>query len=196
MRDKQSNVLKTVLIINGVMFLIEATAGILDRSTALLGDSLDMFGDAVVYAFSLYVLHKSLQWKARAAALKGVIMLAFGIGVLVEAFFKAISDVMPVAQTMSVVGASALAANLCCLYLLYRHRQDDINMRSTWICSRNDIIANSSVLVAALLVNILNSKWPDIIVGGMIAALFLGSAFPVLKEAFREMRAHDHPAVT
>jgi cation diffusion facilitator family transporter len=189
LRASQGRVLKLVLAINSVMFFIEATAGVMARSTALLADSLDMFGDAAVYAFSLYVIDRGPVWKSRAALAKGILMAAFGVGVLAQAVAKMLTGVSPQAETMGVVGAVALAANVACLSLLYRHRSDDLNMRSTWLCSRNDIIANCGVLVAAGAVAWLGSGWPDVVVGLAIAALFLKDAAAVLRDATGELRA-------
>lgn len=185
---KHRNVLVAVLIINAVLFIIEAAAGVLANSTALLADSLDMLGDSLVYGFSLYVLWRSAAWKAKAALLKGAIMTVFGAGVLVEVIYKMISGMVPNAETMGVIGTLVLLGNGICFLLLYRHRSDDLNMRSTWLCSRNDIIANLSVLVAAIGVRVFNANWPDILVGMAIAALFLRSAFTVLSESFAELR--------
>jgi len=188
LRVKQKNVLVIVLLINIVMFFLEFTFGILSKSTALLADSLDMLGDATVYSFSLYVIDKSAKWKAKAALLKGVIILIFGLYVFGEAIYKVALDVIPVAKTMGIMGIIALVANGICLGLLMKHRDDDINLRSTWICSRNDIIANTGVLVAAFLVSTFNSKWPDIVIGLMIALVFLKSAFHILKESLAEYK--------
>lgn len=188
LRTRQSGVLKTVLVINLLMFGVELVAGILSQSTSLMADSLDMFGDAVVYAFSLFVLYKSLQWRASAALLKGVIMTAFGIGVLIEAGSKVFTDIVPAAHAITWTGLAALAANTFCLVLLLRHRDDDINMKSTWLCSRNDIIANLGVLAAGAGVMFTGSKWPDIVIGGLIASTFLATSFGVLKEALDEWR--------
>lgn len=188
LRTKQKNVLLIVLLINALMFFVEFTFGILSKSTALLADSLDMLGDATVYAFSLYVINKSMKWKASAALLKGVLITVFGLYVFGEAIFKAMADVVPMAKTMGVVGLVALAANSACLMLLLKHRDDDINMKSTWICSRNDIIANTGVLLAAFCVSYFNSKWPDIIIGLVIAFVFLKSAFHILSDSIREFR--------
>ena len=126
--------------------------------------------------------------EAKAALLKGVIMAVFGIGVLFEAIHKIVAGIVPVAETMGVIGILVLLGNGVCFLLLLRHRSDDLNMRSTWLCSRNDIIANLSVLAAAAGVKIFNSGWPDIVVGGAIAALFLRSAFTVLRESLGELR--------
>ncbi|WP_141731711.1 cation transporter [Oligoflexus tunisiensis] len=188
LRARQSKILKIVLLINSVMFFIEFGSGIIAQSTALLADSLDMFGDAVVYAFSLYVLYKSERWRASAALMKGLIMLAFGLGVFGEAIYKAMGNVMPDAPTIGVVGTLALAANVVCLILLLKHKEDDINMKSTWICSRNDIIANSGVLIAAGAVAFTQSKWPDIAVGVIIAGIFLKSSFHLISEAWAGLR--------
>jgi cation diffusion facilitator family transporter len=188
LRGKHKTVLIGVLVINAVLFVVEAAAGLLANSTALLADSLDMLGDSLVYGFSLYVLWRSSAWKAKAALLKGAIMAVFGIGVLFEAIHKIVAGVVPVAETMGVIGILVLLGNGVCFLLLLRHRSDDLNMRSTWLCSRNDIISNLSVLVAAIGVKFLDSSWPDIVVGGAIAALFIKSAFTVLRESFGELR--------
>jgi cation diffusion facilitator family transporter len=188
LRGKHKNVLTIVLVINAVLFVVEAAAGLLANSTALLADSLDMLGDSLVYGFSLYVLWRSAAWKAKAALLKGAIMAVFGVGVLFEAVHKMLVGVVPNAETMGIIGSLVLVGNGICFLLLFRHRSDDLNMRSTWLCSRNDIIANLSVLAAATGVKFLDSSWPDIVVGGAIAALFLKSAFTVLRESFGELR--------
>jgi Co/Zn/Cd efflux system component len=194
LRARQGRVLVTVLAINAVMFVIEAAGGVFARSTALLADSLDMFGDASVYALSLWVLHRGAVWRARAALVKGAVMGLFGAGVLVEAALELGSGLSPQAHTMSAIGLLALAANVACLVLLYRHRTDDLNLRSTWLCSRNDIIANLGVLLAALAVAILGSGWPDVLIGGLIAALFLRSAASVVRDAAAELRRNQSVA--
>jgi cation diffusion facilitator family transporter len=196
LRAKHKNVLITVLIINAILFIVEAAAGWLANSTALLADSLDMLGDSLVYGFSLYVLWRSAAWKAKAALLKGVIMAVFGAGVLVEIIYKTISGIVPSAETMGIIGALVLLGNGICFLLLFSHRSDDLNMRSTWLCSRNDIIANFSVLVAALGVRVFGASWPDILVGAAIAALFLRSAFTVLRESYLELRILSSPSAT
>jgi cation diffusion facilitator family transporter len=187
LRGKHRNVLVTVLVINAVLFVVEAAAGLLANSTALLADSLDMLGDALVYGFSLYVLWRGAAWKAKAALLKGAIMAVFGAGVFLEVIYKTISGAVPSAETMGIIGALVLLGNGLCFLLLFRHRSDDLNMRSTWLCSRNDIIANLSVLLAAVGVRVFDAAWPDIVVGAAIAGLFLRSAFTVLAEAAAEL---------
>jgi len=188
LRGEHRNVLVIVLIINAVLFVVEAAAGLLANSTALLADSLDMLGDSLVYGFSLYVLWRSAAWKAKAALLKGAIMAVFGLGVLLEVIYKTISGIVPSAETMGIIGALVLLGNGICFLLLFRYRSDDLNMRSTWLCSRNDIIANVSVLAAAVGVKMFDASWPDIVVGATIAALFLKSALTVLRESFGELR--------
>jgi cation diffusion facilitator family transporter len=188
LRDKHRYVLSLVLAINASLFIVEAVAGLLAHSTALLADSLDMFGDALVYGFSLYVLWRSAESRAMAAMLKGVIMAVFGIGVLFEATYKMVAGVVPAAGTMGIIGILVLLGNGLCFLLLFGHRSDDLNMRSTWLCSRNDIIANLSVLVAAGGVAYFRSIWPDVLVGGIIAVLFLRTALTVLSESIHEYR--------
>ncbi len=186
-RLRQGRVLAVVLAVNLAMFCIEFGAGLLSGSTALLADSLDMLGDSFVYGFSLLVLHRSLAWRARAALAKGAIMAAFGVGVLLEAGLRLRAGLPPLAPAMVAIGTLALVANAYCFSLLWRHRTDDINLRSTWLCSRNDLIANGAVLVAAGLVAWFESLWPDVIVGIAIAILFLRTATLVLRESLAEL---------
>lgn len=189
LRDRQSSILKIVLAINAVMFLIELTAGLLAGSVSLIADSLDMLGDALVYGFSIYVVARGARMKAKAALLKGGIMAAFGLFVFGQAVYKMVVPLVPVFEAIGIIGVLALAANSLCLLLLWRHRADDINMSSVWLCSRNDIIANVSVLCAAVGVWLTGSGWPDILVGLGLAALFLRSALFVLRGAKKELRA-------
>lgn len=188
LRARQAGILRIMLAINVVMFALEFTAGWLGSSTALLGDSLDMLGDAIVYGFSLFVVARSLRWKAVSAGIKGLIMALFGLAVLLEAAAKLAWGAAPQPAVMAIVGTVALAANTVCLVLLTRHRGDDVNMRSAWVCSRNDLIANVSVLAAAALVVLTGSLWPDVIVGAGIALLFLRSSAGVLADAARTFK--------
>lgn len=188
LRNRQSSTLKIVLAINAIMFIIELTAGLLGNSISLIADSLDMLGDALVYGFSLYVVALGAIMKARAALLKGIVMAGFGLFVLGQAIYRIVYPQLPVFETIGLVGLMALAANGICFYLLWRHRADDINMSSVWLCSRNDIIANISVLFAAAGVWLTHSGWPDIAVGLALAALFLRSALHVLRESLKAIR--------
>jgi Co/Zn/Cd efflux system component len=185
--ERQRRVLQVVLSINVVMFLIEFLSGVLAHSTALLADSVDMLGDAIVYGFSLYVLSRGAVWQARAALLKGLIMAGFGVGVLAEVGAKLVRGTVPTAEVMGGIGLLALLANTVCLLLLWRHRADDINMRSVWVCSLNDVAGNAGVLLASAGVMATRSAWPDIAVGLLIAAMFTVSAVTVLGRARRAL---------
>lgn len=181
-------VLVAVLVVNAVMFIAEFVAGAVAGSASLMADAVDMLGDAFVYGLSLYALSRSARWKAGAALAKGGLILVFGLGVLVEVGIKIATGVPPSSPIMLSVGGVALAANLTCLTLLWRFRSADVNMASTFECSRNDVTANVGVLVAAGLVHWSRSPWPDILVGLAIAALFLRSAAHVLRAAWPEFR--------
>src|SRR5882672_4250207 len=173
------------------MFLAESISGILANSTALLADSVDMLGDAIVYGFSLYVVARGAVWQARVALPKGVIMAAFGGAVLAQIGVKVLRGLVPAAEVMGGIGLLALIANGACLALPWRRRTDDINMRSAWVCSLNDVAGNAAVLVASAVVALTESGWPDIIVGLVIAAMFGASAVNVIRSAKRAMQAPD-----
>lgn len=185
-----------VLVINLVMFAVEFTAGVLARSTALMADSVDMLGDALVYILSLYALDRGLRWRAGAALTKGVIIAAFGIWVLAEVVMKLMSSIVPTAEMMGVFGALALAANLTCLALLFRFRNRDVNLSSTFECSRNDVIANMGVLAAAVGVHFSGTVWPDVMIGSVIALLFFRSAIRVIRDAWPQFRSQRVMGVT
>ena len=146
--DKR-RVLMIVLLINAVMFFVEFTAGVMAGSSALMADATDMLGDALVYGVSLYALSKGDRWKAGAAVFKGVLILLLGISILVNVAIKLSTGVPPSSTLMLAFGAMALVANLACLSLLWRFRRQDVNMASTFECSRNDVISNVGVLIAA-----------------------------------------------
>ena len=188
LRGRQSSTLKIVLGINAFMFVVELTAGLLGHSVSLVADSLDMLGDALVYGFSLYVVARDARMKAKAALFKGLIMLGFGLFVLGQTVYRIAVPQLPMFEAIGAIGLLALAANGMCFYLLWRHRENDINMSSVWLCSRNDIIANVTVLFAAAGVWLTQSGWPDIAVGLALSALFLRSALHVLRESLKELR--------
>jgi cation diffusion facilitator family transporter len=194
-REGQRTTLQIVLAVNAALFLAETITGWLASSTALLGDSLDMLGDSLVYGFSLYVLAGSEADRARSALLKGVIMLLFGLSVLSGATWRMLAGSAPPSiEAMGAMGLIALLGNLGCFFLLWRHRDADLNMRSAWLCSRNDLVSNTAVLLAAAAVAWTASAWPDLIVGLGIAILFLHSAIGVLRESrakLRELGAGD-----
>lgn len=185
---RQSKVLWTVLGINIVMFVVELLSGIRSYSLALTGDSLDMLGDAIAYGSSLYVIHKGRKAQAKSALLKGCIMFASAIAVFSRATYQVFFNRTPELEVMSAIGVIALAANLFCLFLLTRHRNDNINMSSVWLCSRNDIIANTSVLLAAGLVFLTKSPLPDIAVGLLLTFIFAQSAGKVLRQSLTELK--------
>ena len=177
-------VLAVVLTLNALMFVVEFAAGLIAGSASLMADSVDMLGDALVYALSLYALDKGIRWKAGAALFKSSFILLFGIGVVIEIGVKIVSGVPPSSALMLAFGGLALVANAVCLGLLWRYRKQDVNMSSTFECSRNDVIANLGVLVAAGGVSLLNSPWPDIVVGSIIAVMFFRSAYRILVGAW------------
>jgi cation diffusion facilitator family transporter len=176
-----------VLGINLGMFVAEAGAGLLAGSSALLADAADMLGDAVVYGFSLYVVGRSPAWQARAALLKGGVMVALAAGALVQAGAALLESRPPAVSIMGAAGGLALAANLACLALLRRRRDDDLNMRSAWLCSRNDVAGNVGVLAAAWGVGLTGSPWPDVLVGLALAALIGRSAGRIILDARRAL---------
>jgi Co/Zn/Cd efflux system component len=188
LKKQQAKVLWMVLFINLGMFVIEFGMGIRADSLSLTGDSLDMLGDALVYASSLYVINKGSKAQAGAAFLKGTIMFLLAIAVFGRASYQIFAGANPEATIMSTIGVVALLVNLLCLLLLTRHRKDNLNMSSVWLCSRNDIIANTSVLVAAGLVFLTHSVLPDLAVGLLLTFVFAKSAGKVLSQSWREMQ--------
>ena len=185
----QRRVLVIVLLINAVMFVAEFGAGLIAGSTALMADASDMLGDALVYGVSIYALSRSDRWKAGAAALKGIVILVLGLSILVNVALKLHSGIPPSSTLMLLLGGAALIANLICLSLLARFRGQDVNMRSTFECSRNDVISNIGVLLAAGAVAAFSSPWPDVLIGSAIALVVLRSAVRVLGEAVPQLRA-------
>lgn len=179
----QRRVLVIVMVVNAVMFVAECSAGVVAHSSALIADSVDMLGDAIVYALSLYALARGPRWEAGAALAKGFIILAFGAAIVVEVGFKVSNGVTPASGIMLLFSSIALTANTLCLVLLWRFRKLNINMSSTFECSRNDIVSNIGVLIAGGLVAMLAAGWPDILVGGIIAIIFLRSAYQVIVRA-------------
>jgi len=188
LRERQSSTLKTVLGINAVMFAIELAAGLVAGSTALLSDSLDNLGDALTYGLSLYAVSRGARSKAKVALERAGLILIAGLFVLGQVVYRLIVPALPVFETMGVVSLLALLGNGVCLALLWKHREEDINMSSVWECSRNDIASNIAVFVAAGGVWLTRSGWPDLAVGLVLAILFLRSALRVLRDAISELR--------
>ena len=183
-------ILWTVLAINVAMFLVEAVAGLIAGSLSLQADALDFLGDAATYGITLFVLGRSLRWRASAALLKGGAMTLFGLAVLGNAVYQALNPGLPMAGLMGSVGALALVANVVCAALLFSPREGDANRRSVWLCSRNDALANLGVIAAAVGVHLTASGWPDLLVGVLIAALALCSGLQVIRQALTELRHH------
>jgi Co/Zn/Cd efflux system component len=181
-------VLWAALIVNAGMFLFEMVAGAAADSRALQADALDFLGDAANYAVSLAVVGMALAWRARAALLKSLFMLGFAGWVFGSAMLAFVNGTKPDAATMGAVGALALAANVGVALLLYRYRAGDANMRSVWICSRNDAIGNVAVMVAALGVFGTGSALPDLIVASIMAGLALTGGLQVFRQAKSELR--------
>jgi Co/Zn/Cd efflux system component len=186
-------ILWAALAVNLAMFAVEIGAGLAARSTSLLADSLDFLGDGANYAVSLFVLGMALQWRARASLLKAATMGLFGLWVAGTTVQHALAGTVPAAPVMGAVGTLALAANLAVAALLYRWREGDSNMRSVWICTRNDAIGNLAVLAAAVGVFSLGTGWPDYIVAAIMSGLALTGAVQVARQALAEL-AHTRRA--
>lgn len=188
LRDKQSSTLKIVLAINIVLFLVGIGAGIYAASSALMTDSLDSLGDALTYGLSLYAVYQGARTKARVAFFKGALILTAAFVVLGQLIYKVMFPAVPIFGVMGAVSVLALIGNASCLFLLTRHRSDDVNMSSVWECSRNDIASNISVFLAAGAVWFTQSGWPDIVIAAALVCLFLRSALRVFSNARRELR--------
>ena len=184
----QRRVFWTVLWINAVMFVVEAGAGWSAESVSLQADALDFLGDSVNYATALFVLGRSLTWRAGMALAKGITMFGFGAFVLAGSVVHAVVGASPSAPVMGVVGAIALLANVACAVLLYRFRSGDANLRAVWLCSRNDVIGNVAVLVAASGVLLSGTLWPDLLVGLIMAGLAMWAGGSVILQARGELR--------
>lgn len=186
-------ILWVALAVNLAMFAVEIGAGLAAQSVSLLADSLDFLGDAANYGLALFVLGMALQWRARAALIKAASMGLFGLWIAGSTIQHALAGTVPEAPVMGAVGALALVANLGVAVLLYRWRDGDSNMRSVWICTRNDAIGNLAVLAAAAGVFGSGSGWPDYIVAAIMSGLALWGAGQVLLHARGELQpAHDH----
>jgi cation diffusion facilitator family transporter len=186
---QERRILIIVLLINAGMFVAEFSAGLVSGSTALLADSLDMLADALIYALGLFALGRARHWRARTALTSGILQLLLGLGVATEAIWKTVADGLPDAATMGLFGAIALLANTVCFLLLARFRDGDINLRATWVCSRNDMIGNVGVLIAAALVVSTGSSLPDTVIGLGIAAVVIHSAWRIVTEAIEQLQS-------
>jgi Co/Zn/Cd efflux system component len=183
-----SRILWGVLAINAVMFLVEIGAGLAAGSASLQADALDFLGDAANYAISLIVVGMALRYRASAALAKGTTMGLFGLWVIGTVIWHSVHGTLPSAFTMGAVGFAALAANAASFGLLWAYRGGDANMRSAWICTRNDVLGNLAVLLAALGVFGTGTGWPDVIVAAIMAALALQGATTVVQQSLKELR--------
>jgi Co/Zn/Cd efflux system component len=181
-------VLWIVLAINAGMFVVEIAAGVAAGSASLQADALDFLGDAGNYVISLAVVGMALRYRAMAALAKGITMGAFGLWVIGTVVWHAIAGTVPEPITMTVVGILALIANAACALLLYAYRDGDANMQSVWICSRNDVLGNLAVLLAALGVFGTGTGWPDLLVAAIMATLALQGAWIVVRQARGELQ--------
>ena len=184
-------ILWIALVVNFTMFVVEIGAGFTAGSVSLLADSLDFAGDAANYGISLLVLGMGVVARARASLFKALCMLLFGIAVLATALWHLVSGTVPSAPTMGVVGTLALLANVGVAALLYAYREGDSNMRSVWLCSRNDALGNLAVLLAALGVFGTGSAWPDLLVAGIMASLATSAATQILLQACGELKGEQ-----
>src|ERR1044072_1345821 len=182
------NVLWAVLAINAVMFLVEIGAGLAAGSASLQADALDFFGDTANYAISLVVVAMALRYRASAALAKGATMGLFGLWVIWTVIWHSVHGTLPSAFTMGAVGFAALTANAASFGLLWAYRGGDANMRSAWICTRNDVLGNLAVLLAAIGVFGTGTGWPDLIVAAIMAGLALQGAATVVRQSLDDLR--------
>jgi Co/Zn/Cd efflux system component len=186
-------ILWIALIVNAAMFFVELAGGYRSGSVSLLADAIDFAGDAANYGVSLAVLAAALSWRARAAQLKAVCMIGFGLFVLGRASWGAWTGaIAPDASTMGVISILALVANIAVAWMLYAFREGDANMRSVWLCSRNDAIGNLAVMAAALGVAGTRTAWPDLAVAAVMALLALQGGWSVLRQAQSELATGEH----
>jgi len=184
--QSQRQVLYWLLGINATMFVIEMGIGLLADSTALIADSLDMLADAVVYGVALYAIGKSLLHKANAARISGFFQMALGVLIIIDIVRRSIYGSEPVSGLMMAMGAVALVANVICLLIIRKQRNEEVHMRASWIFSANDVIANLGVISAGVLVFWLDSRWPDLVIGVIVSCVVLRGAKMILEDAGNE----------
>jgi cation diffusion facilitator family transporter len=184
----QSTILWVLLLINAAMFVIELSAGLFAQSTGLIGDSLDMFADAVVYGIGLYAVGRSLLAKANAAMLSGVFQILLAFLVFADVIRRFISGSDPFYVVMIAVGTLALVANLTCLIIIWGQRKGEVHMRASFIFSQNDVIVNLGVILGGVLVWVLGSRIPDLVVGGFVSFAVLRGGLQIVRDAGNERR--------
>ena len=181
-----------VIIINFIMFGVEMMAGHISGSQALMADALDFFADGITYTISLIVIGMALRIRSIAAMAKGISLLLMGLWVMGSTIYDVFFLVTPKAEIMGVIGFMALVANLASVFILMRWRNGDANIRSVWLCSRNDAIGNVAVMLAAVGVFGTGTGWPDLIVAGIMASLFINSSIKIIRQSRQEMNGHSH----
>lgn len=184
---EQGKVLIILLGINALMFLVEITLGIISESTALIADSLDMLADATIYGIALYAVGRAGSLKIKAAFASGILQLLFGVIVAIDVLRRLIWGSDPESLLMIAVGLLALIANTICLLLIAKHRQGEVHMRASWIFSKNDVIANLGIIIGGGLVYLLDSRFPDLIIGMMISILVMRGGLLIINEAKGEL---------
>jgi len=189
--QSQKSVLYWLLAINTSMFMVEITLGWYAESTALIADSMDMFADAVVYGIGLYVVGRTALAKANAALVSGYFQAILGFLILFDITRRLIQGSEPLSEFMMLVGLVALIANVICLLLIHKHKDGEVHMRASWIFSANDVIANLGVIISGVLVWWLDNRWPDIIIGIVIAVVILRGSLLILIDARNELRKID-----
>lgn len=183
---QESRVLKILLGINAMMFLLEMTLGIISESTAVIADSLDMLADATVYGIGLYAVGRPLSAKIRAAHISGIFQILLGASVSIDVFRRFVLGSEPDSLLMIAVGIAALIANLICLQLISRHRGGEVHMRASWIFSKNDVIANLGIIIGGILVYMLESRYPDLVIGLAISIIVIRGGMQILKDVSNE----------
>lgn len=183
---EESRTLVLLLSINAIMFFVEITLGIISESTALIADSMDMLADAIVYGIGLYAVGKEVFVKIKAAHISGIFQIMLGVTVLFDIARRAILGSEPESFLMVVVGIVALMANIVCLRLISKHRNGEVHMRASWIFSKNDVIANLGIILGGVLVYLLDSRFPDLIIGLAISIIVIRGGIHIIKDANNE----------
>ena len=191
-KDKsQNDVLVKLLLINAVMFAVEFSVGWYAQSSGLIADAMDMLADAIVYGIGLYAVGKAIVQKANAALISGWFQLILGLLIFSDILRRIIVGSEPDSLLMIGVGMIALVANIICLKLIEKHRHGEVHMRASWIFSKNDVIANTGVILGGILVWLLESRWPDIVIGLLISLVILRGAKHIIQDAKQELRASE-----
>ena len=181
--NEQKQILYTLLAINGTMFVVELVAGIIGQSAGLIADSFDMLADSLVYIISLYAIGKAYAKKEQAARISGYFQITLGTLLLLEISRRVIMGYEPQSALMIIISFIALFANIACLIIINKHKEGEIHMRASWIFSKNDVIANTGVIIAGFLVYLSGSFWPDLIIGVLIVSIVIRGGLTILKEA-------------